>query len=169
VPNDITDHIARFDGNNEWAAINTAASSILRLELGRSSTGTRLDVNSGGSITIDQMRIAARDATDSGTLNIYNGGSVTINGGNHGVGYSGTGTVNLYDGGSFTSTADLIVGRGGTADGYFNMYGGTLGITDLLNIGRTVTGTGSSGTVDISGGTATIGDRIYVGNGEQPC
>ncbi len=158
---------ARFDNNGEGAIINTAiAGTVNKLELGRNSSGTTLAINSGGSVTINQMRIAAFAGTDSGTINI-NGGALTINGGNHAIGYKGAGVVNLNSG-SFSSNDDIALGREGSADGTLNVFGGTLSTVGHLTVGgRLVSGvpTGGTGAVNISAGTATVGDTLRVGIG----
>jgi len=165
------DAVARFDDTGEGAVIDSAAADLYRLETGRRSASGVLSINTGGSITIDQFRTASdiTGGTSSSTVDI-NGGALTIHGGNHGIGYAGTGVVNLNSG-SFTSTDDIIVGRGGdTADGTLNMAGGTLTTVGNMTVGgRQIAevDTGGVGAFNLSGGTAIIGSGSFlrVGNG----
>ena len=168
LPESYTDGVARFDGASEGAIINSAlAATVYRLEMGRGAAAGTLAINAGGSITIDQFRIAASAGTDTGTVEI-NGGALTINGGNHGIGYVGTGVVNLNSG-TFNSTDDIIVGRGGAdANGTLNVLGGTLATVGQISVGGryiSSVATGGVGAFNLSAGTATVGTDLKVGNG----
>ncbi len=167
LPTTTNNGYARFSSANDGAVIDSAVTgTTYRLEFGRKAAAGTLAINSGGSITINQFRIGAYQSSDSGTVEI-DGGALTINGGNHGIGYVGSGIVNLKSG-TFDSTDDLIVGRGGTANGTLNVSGGALTTVDQITVGgRSIsnTNTGGTGLFTLSGGSADIGTALKIGNG----
>ncbi|MGA3171890.1 MAG: autotransporter-associated beta strand repeat-containing protein [Chthoniobacteraceae bacterium] len=126
--------------------------------------GITVNVNSGGLINTNfagnggnQENIQmGRDGNGSSTLNVNNGGTVTINAaadiyvGRSDKGYTGTQTLNINSGGTFSTGAMVI------SEGIVNLNGGTLSVgtnaDSGVNIGNGGLG-GANGTFNFNGGT----------------
>ena len=148
------------------------------------ATGT-LDI-SGGTITrggtLTGNHSYVGEGSGSGTVNVHGTGAIIINTGQYWVanGGSSKGYLSVSDSGQFTVTNNwLAVGRNGTAAGTINLSGGTLtqtGTTTALTLGSGSTATGilnqtggtlnaqttflgesGNGTMNLSGGTASLG------------
>ena len=110
-----------------------------------------LEINTGGSITIEQVTVSQN--TDAGML--------TVNGGTLNVGIGGlivkeNGTVNVTSG-EILSNASLFL-QGGD----FNLSGGTVTLTDPEPGGTTfqVMGAGTTGSLNITGGDFIVAGAI---------
>ncbi|MBR0191272.1 MAG: PEP-CTERM sorting domain-containing protein [Thermoguttaceae bacterium] len=187
-------------GGNESDAKNTGTGTVTLtdttldimsdLSVGNYGTGTMTlegttnvtmhdDGNSTGYLYM------GRHTGSTGTLNLQNGGAMTITDHASRIGLSGTATVNVLTGGVFESTGrDIHLGYNASGDGTFiidsgtvntaavvagnsgtgklEVKSGTLNATSHLYAGNSA---GSTGTIDISGGTVTAGDLRVGENG----
>ena len=140
-------------------ALNVANELVVGRESG---TGT-LNVN-GGTLTTSgngNMYIGRRNGT--GTLN-QTAGVISVNR-EFGVGTRddnkiGTGTYNLSDTGVITVANNLFVGKEQGSSGDLNMTGGTMSTSDKLMIGHNQ----ATGVVTRSGGTVNVQNEVFVGN-----
>ncbi len=140
-------------------ALNVANELVVGRESG---TGT-LNVN-GGTLTTSgngNMYIGRRNGT--GTLN-QTAGVISVNR-EFGVGTRddnkiGTGTYNLSDTGVITVANNLFVGKEQGSSGDLNMTGGTMSTSDKLMIGHNQ----ATGVVTQSGGTVNVQNEVFVGN-----
>ncbi len=126
------------------STFTTTTTGIVRLANNTNANAT-LTVNSGGTASIAAQLNVGNGASSAGSL-ILNGGSLTSNATNIGVG--GTGSLTISAGSSMTAGQTTI---GSTSTGNLAMSGGTVGVS-LLTVG---TGTNGNGTATITGGTVT--------------
>jgi len=139
-------------------ALNVANEVVVGRESG---TGT-LNVN-GGTITTSgngNMYVGRRNGT--GTLN-QTDGTIVVNR-EFGVGTRddnkiGTGTYNL-SGGSIAVANNFFLGKEQGSSGTMDMTGGTMSTSDKLQIGHNQ----ATGILTQSGGTVNVQNEIYVGN-----
>ena len=140
-------------------ALNVANELVVGRESG---TGT-LNVN-GGTITTSgngNMYVGRRNGT--GTLN-QTDGTIVVNK-EFGVGTRddnkiGTGTYNLSGTGVITVANNLFIGKEQGSSGALNMTGGTMSTSDKLIIGHNQ----AIGVVTQSGGTVNVQNEVYIGN-----
>lgn len=156
---------------NNWFSVGRAgATGTLNLE------GGSITKSGGGNTYVGE------GANQNSVMNI-SGGSLTVTGGEFWVANAGSskGVVNLSGSGALSVNNWLAVGRNGTAQGEFNMTGGTLTKTGngrfvigsggtasgiftqsagLINSNATSVGESGTGTAKLSGGTANLGDLI---------
>ena len=140
-------------------ALNVANELVVGRESG---TGT-LNVN-GGTITTSgngNMYVGRRNGT--GTLN-QTDGTIVVNR-EFGVGTRddnkiGTGIYNLSGTGVITVANNLFVGKEQGSSGALNMTGGTMSTSDKLMIGHNQ----ATGVVTQSGGTVNVQNEVFVGN-----
>jgi autotransporter-associated beta strand protein/T5SS/PEP-CTERM-associated repeat protein len=132
------------------------------LVVGRESGTGILNVN-GGALTTSgngNMYVGRRNGT--GTLNQTAGVISVIR--EFGVGTRddnkiGTGTYNL-SGGSLTVANNIFLGKEQGSSGTLNMTGGTLGTNESLRIGHNQ----ATGVLSQSAGTVNVQNEVYVGN-----
>ena len=140
-------------------ALNVANEIVV----GRESGIGTLTVN-GGTLNTSgngNMYIGRRNGT--GTLN-QTAGVITVNR-EFGVGTRddnkiGTGTYNLSDTGVITVANNLFVGKELGSSGALNMMGGTMSTNDKLMIGHNQ----ATGVVTQTGGTVNVQNEVFVGN-----
>jgi len=129
------------------------------------SNPSRLDITGGNLFLVSYLAVGP-DAGSVSTLN-HSGGTVTVTGGNvFFVGQNGgTGTYNLSGNAVLTSSKTLNVGYNSTSTGIFNMTGGTLTVTNSVNIGgRGAAGDGTpTATFNMSAGTFTSTSWFSIG------
>jgi hypothetical protein len=104
---------------------------------------TGLDIDTGSTLSVGANG-------DSYTLS---GGTLTVNGYEY-VAYEGTGTF-TQSGGSNTTTAELVIGGTSGATGTYTLSSGTLN-TGTIEIGGAFGSAGGSGTLSVTGSTATV-------------
>lgn len=187
-------------GGNESDAKNTGTGTVTLtdttlditsdLSLGNYGTGT-MTLEGTTNVTIHDdgnstgYLYMGRHTGSTGTLNLQNGGTMTITDHASRIGLSGTATVNVLPGGVFESTTkDIQIGYNASGDGTFIIDGGTVNTAKVIAGGsgtgklEVKSGTlnasshlyagnnaGSTGTIDISGGTVTAGDLRIGENG----
>nr|MCR5162843.1 hypothetical protein [Thermoguttaceae bacterium] len=187
-------------GGNESDAKNTGTGTVTLtdttldimsdLSVGNYGTGT-LTLQGTSNVTIHDdgnstgYLYMGRHTGSTGTLNLQNGGTMTITDHASRIGLSGTATVNVLPGGVFESTTkDIQIGYNASGDGTFIIDGGTVNTAKVIAGGsgtgklEVKSGTlnasshlyagnnaGSTGTIDISGGTVTAGDLRVGENG----
>jgi autotransporter-associated beta strand protein/T5SS/PEP-CTERM-associated repeat protein len=130
--------------------------------VGRESGTGVLNVD-GGTITTEgngNMYIGRRGGT--GTLN-QTAGTISVNR-EFGVGTRddnkiGTGTYNL-SGGSLTVANNIFIGKEQGSSGTMDMTGGTMSTSDKLQIGHNQ----ATGVLTQSGGTINVQNEVYIGN-----
>lgn len=145
----------RFQNNGDYATIDSDIGffgGVYQQGYG-AGLDTLVRVVDGGSATFDRFRLGYEEGTSAGFS--MQGGTITINGGNHGIGYNGTGTVD-QSGGTFISTETLKLAKNSGARGIYNIRGGSLEVATDLRIGLN-NGEGY-GVLDISGGHVTAGE-----------
>jgi autotransporter-associated beta strand protein len=158
-----------FIGNENAGALGTytlsgtgALNVANELVVGRESGTGILNVN-GGALTTSgngNMYVGRRNGT--GTLNQTAGVISVIR--EFGVGTRddnkiGTGTYNL-SGGSLTVANNIFLGKEQGSSGTLNMTGGTLGTNESLRIGHNQ----ATGVLSQSAGTVNVQNEVYVGN-----
>jgi autotransporter-associated beta strand protein len=158
-----------FIGNENAGALGTytlsgtgALNVANELVVGRESGTGILNVN-GGTLTTSgngNMYVGRRNGT--GTLNQTAGVISVIR--EFGVGTRddnkiGTGTYNL-SGGSLTVANNIFLGKEQGSSGTLNMTGGTLGTNESLRIGHNQ----ATGVLSQSAGTVNVQNEVYVGN-----
>ncbi|MDA0324162.1 MAG: hypothetical protein O2830_00760, partial [Verrucomicrobia bacterium] len=132
------------------------------LVVGRESGTGLLNVN-GGTITTSgngNMYVGRRNGT--GTLN-QTDGTIVVNR-EFGVGTRdgdkiGTGTYNL-SGGSLSAANNIFVGKELGSSGTMDMTGGTMSTSDKLQIGHNQ----ATGVLNQSGGTVNVQNEVFIGN-----
>lgn len=95
-----------------------------------------LNISDGGTINIAGYASVARFANSSGTVNVYGAGSKWTSLSAAVIGHTGSGTMNVYDGGvmSMANGSNLQVGYGGTSR--LNITeGGLVDVAGSLGIG----------------------------------
>lgn len=184
------------DTNNKPAGTGTVTLTDTTLDitsdlsLGNYGTGT-MTLEGTTNVTIHDdgnstgYLYMGRHTGSTGTLNLQNGGTMTITDHASRIGLSGTATVNVLPGGVFESTTkDIQIGYNASGDGTFIIDGGTVNTAKVIAGGsgtgklEVKSGTlnasshlyagnnaGSTGTIDISGGTVTAGDLRIGENG----
>ena len=129
-----------------------------------------LEIQSSGSITMDNVWFGRNGGT--GTLNL-NGGSFTSDNGNVQIAQAGagdaTGYVNIYNGGTMTVNTGLLLGESNTANvALVDIADGTLMANDL-----TINNPGATQNItitDTNGVLSLLGDKVtqlttFIGNG----
>ncbi len=118
-----------------------------------------------GALNVADELIVGRES-GTGTLNV-DGGTVTTTGnGNMYVGRrNGTGTLNQTDG---TIVVNREFGVGTRDDnkigtGTYNLSGGSIAVANNFFVGKEL---GSSGTMDMTGGTMSTSDKLQIGHNQ---
>lgn len=140
------------NGNTVQVSANPADTIDQLLVNGGSVLNLSAQLNVAGPTGNHGVYIGA--SSGAGTLNINNGGTLSLNGGNLGVGRGQTGNINIAAGGTLlaSNVADFHIGWDGGGTGTITQTGGVFtksGGGDL-RIGAF----GGSGSFDISGGIA---------------
>ena len=146
------------------------------ITVGQQGTGT-LDIESGGTFLMDGTNgIGVGQSIGSSGLIIVNGTNAAINEGTNAtgmfIGQSGQGTLNVANGGAVTiGRGGLLIGNAGSG-GTVSVSGPrlpgqrteitTLGTTGLINVGN-----GGGGTLLINGGTVVASANVFVAAGGQ--
>jgi autotransporter-associated beta strand protein len=138
-------------------ALNKTSSGAFIVGTGNGSVG-QLD-QTGGTINIAGEYWVAESGGSIGTNNI-SGNSVMNISNWVTVGRNGTGVVNLSSGTVNQSGNPFVVGIWSPTIGIWNQTGGALNIATEMWIGQAG---GSTGTVNLSGGTVTINSWLAVG------
>ncbi len=156
-----------------FPVISTSGQAASELWLGAfNGNPSRLDVT-GGDFTVSTLFFIAPDATSNATLNQSGGTVAFTSAGNSfniatGTGVSAQGTYNL-SGGTLSNLTWFNIGSSGTGTGTFNQSGGTVDAatsTGAVNIGDQG---GVTGILNVSGGTfnstnTTTNGGIVIGN-----
>ena len=161
--------IGNSHGSKGTLTINSDADvDVLNLDVGflSGSTGTVHVEDAGSTLDIGAFLVVGKAGT--GTLNINDGGQVTVANGNApviGANAGSSGTVNVSGGEFSLGTNGLLVGADGT--GALNIANGGLVVASQLSIGDSAGGIGTvtvsdSGSTLTSTGFSTVG---YGGNG----
>ncbi|MEP6668965.1 MAG: autotransporter-associated beta strand repeat-containing protein [Chthoniobacter sp.] len=126
------------------------------ITVGESGTGT-LNVSAGGAILSAPVFTIGNMAGSVGTVTVTGVGSAILSQFQLEVGRSGTGTLNLFDGATVTAQGAFDVGNG-TGAGHLNVDGTTANLTTLnlssVNIGGTTLG--GTGDVTVTGTNAKL-------------
>lgn len=137
---------------NQSAGTVAMSGGWFRLGLAAGSTG---NYNlSGGSLTTVGRQDIGEAAGGTGNVSV-SGGTWTNNGaqlavgGNSAAGAGGTGTLNLSGTGTIANNNELWVGVGTGSVGTMNISGGTINQAQWLAVGRS----GGTGTLNMTGGT----------------
>lgn len=147
------------------SALNTATAT-----LGWSTGSTGTVSLSGTGVTWTNTGVLSIGNQGTGILSIGDLASVTAGTTYFGVGYGGLGRLDLTGGASFTSTGDLFIGYAGVGGGAQPAAEGVVNVTSgtLRNVNGTLAdGTGSTGTVTITGASSSWinSNRLTVGGG----
>ena len=127
--------VARFNWGNNTVTLDYAAPDINKFQMGVDESGG-LVVNSGGSLTALGNSKIGNNNVCTGFLTVNAGGTVNANGG------------------------WLMVAGNSSVTGIVNIDGGVLNSAGHL---WAATGAGSTATIDITGGTITVGGMIGLG------
>jgi autotransporter-associated beta strand protein len=147
-------------GGGNWMYVGqSGGTGVYNLANTAAGGGTTTGYGTGsGSVNVSGRLYVGLDGGANGTMNINTTGTLTV-GNDMYVGQGGaTGVVNM-DRGTLNRTGGwMIVGRGTT--GTFNMSGGTATAANETIIGID---SGGSGQFNMSGGTYSVGSQLQIG------
>ncbi|MCE9629532.1 MAG: autotransporter-associated beta strand repeat-containing protein [Planctomycetia bacterium] len=135
--------------------------AISDLQVGSTTNGVGT-LNLNGGVVTSPVAYIGNLGGSRGTVNVSAGSltlSSTIPDGNLQVGYSGNGFLNVTGGTVFAIGGNI--GWSSSGSGTASVSGGSLTITDLLNIGKS-----GNGTLLVSSGTLTTG-QVILGDGNH--
>lgn len=121
-------------------------------------SGSKLVVNGGGSISHASADMSVGNLIDDVAFLTLSGGSVTSRDIFAGYATGATGTILVEGASNLTTTRSLLLGNADGSSGSMNVTGGTVSVGDALEVG--VSGNGS---LFISGGVVT-GSSAYIGH-----
>ena len=150
------DHRSGFvsAGSGSWTVIGeNGGTGTYNLADTSASGGTLTGFGEGeGNLSTERL-YAARDGGATGTLAVNTSGTVTVFNDMY-VGENGTGVVN-WDAGTLNRTGGwMVVGRGASGNGTFNINGGTFNCSNDSIVGLS---TGSIGNLNQTGGIYNAG------------
>ncbi len=135
------------------------------LDVGRSGTGT-LNIENGGSVSFNFIfgqTYLGRDAGSNGTVTVSGTDSTLTNPKNLNVGFSGAGTLNITNGGMVSIGGgiggDMTLGQHSSSAGTVNLSGGTLNLN-----GNDIDRGSGSAAFNFTGGTIMGAAMIDVGS-----
>ncbi len=151
-------------------------------EMGNVATGT-VNIATGGSLTVNQKLVAGKKTGGVAIINV-NGGTATFNNIDAQIGSAaGTHAIITLNSGTLVSDGNLRITDNATATAELNIHGGTLIATNssvqIRDGVATITQTdgvinaqdlyighlkGSTGTMNMSGGSNTVSGIVAVGN-----
>ncbi len=129
------------------------------LIIGERGTGI-LNIENGGTVSNIHRGSLGYDPGSTGTATVTGTGSTWTNSGGLSVGESGTGTLNIQNGGALTVAGDLIVhrsSRSDTSNGTLNIQnGGVVTVAGGLTVGQYLGGWPPPPRIDLGTGTLNI-------------
>lgn len=148
---------------------STLSTPAGHLWLNRSGSGytQTLNITDGGSVTVGST-FSLADVSGTGNLNVSGTGSSLSTGGNLYVGYAGTGNATVDNGGTISTSAVLSIASTGGSSGTFNLNdGGTLqvGGADGITIVGGGTFNANGGTIQVTGSDLTTTVPMTLGSG----
>ncbi len=145
----------------------TVGNSAKKFEVGEDAVGTF--IMSAGSLTVTHDFTIADDTDSGGSSMTLTGGTVTANK-KFKVGDKAVGTLTMSDGSiTLTGTEDMyIADQDGSSGSVMTMTGGTITI-GTLGDGKSELKVGDEarGTLNMSGGSITIGDDLIIADNED--
>ncbi len=143
--------------NGGHATLDGVPLDEVNLTLGLDNSGT-LTIQAGGSLDVSDWTILGGQATGSGVLNVYQGGTFSTNA--LFLGDDGDGELNIINGGSVSSNSASIADKSGSTG--LAVVDGT--DSTWTNAGDLAVGNNGDGKLNITnGGSVTIGDNLIVG------
>ena len=137
------------------------------LYIGNENSGARgtYTLSGSGALNVANEVVVGRES-GTGILNVDGGTMTTTGNGNMYVGRrNGTGTLNQTDG---TIVVNREFGVGTRDDnkigtGTYNLSGGSIAVANNFFVGKEL---GSSGTMDMTGGTMSTSDKLQIGHNQ---
>jgi hypothetical protein len=136
------------------------------IQIATGATGTGVFNMSGNARATTAYFFVAGSGSGSGTVNLRDNSLLSASS-NISLGKSGAAVVNIYDTANLQSAFDFLVGdAGGAGSGILNVYSGTVLGTNLTQHGYLYVNfandqDGSSGIVNISGGTVKVNSVVF--------